>query len=581
MIHVQLPVTGWLESVSRLPAKTLVKAFSVQWLAEAKAANPAVYTLHRYVNDALQDVNPDDTDAVRENRARHWFSQFVDGTFLDGSTAGIPHWQATDMVSWWNEYYADSQDPVEKELWWRQERIAARIWREEYRQGPHAAKLGHIRLAIGAAAVGNNLPAQSAQTAVQYDCVLDYHAYDKYFDGGLRDPLSWQYHCGRWNTMDVAFRQAGYTCDWLFGEAGPYGSAVTGWRHETIFNGDVGRYVGAVRTWVKEIKLTHAYATGRVLGFALFTTADGAHWPYFQTRQPELNALADMMAQEWVAVTPPPPPPDPTPDPCQPRVPYQREYWAVPQDATPDQFATLARLAHTSRRTIGFSYDDALFGPNLTSRKAVLFGIPENQRQAFLSFRDQYYPGAVITFQDMPGPLFDWPIGTEAERQAATDGLPGNWIDANPYGNRYQFGTPLQWARHTGADLNLNLPVANSDANSPVLAIAPGVVLFASLVANSTWGRLVVLRHEVGGVVFHSRYAHLRTLTVGQGQVVATGQQLGTIGGIEYDVATHLHWDVSHSGVLQANPIHWPGDNLALVQQHYLPPIPFLVGKKA
>lgn len=320
MLHVQQPVNGWLESVTRLPAGALIKAFAVQWLAEAKAANPNIRTLHRYVNDEIQDVNPDDTEQVRENRARDWFNRFVDGTFLNGSTAGIEHWRATDMVSFWNEYYADSQSPAEKELWWRQERTAARIWRDEFRNGPHKAKLGHIRLAICATAVGNNIPVQSAETAKLYDAVLDYHPYDKYFDGGQRDPLSWQYHCGRWATMDAQFRAAGYTCDWVFGEAGPYGSAVTGWRHETIFGGDVARYVAAVRTWVRELKNTHAYQAGRIFGFALFTTVDGAHWPYFQTRQPELNQLADMLRQEWTQVTPPPVDPPPTPSPLPPAV---------------------------------------------------------------------------------------------------------------------------------------------------------------------------------------------------------------------------------------------------------------------
>lgn len=312
MIHLQNGVPGWLEAVDKLPAGSLVKAVSVQPLAEAKAHNAGVNTMLRYVNDAMQQVSPGDTEATREERARAWFDSFIDGTFLNGATAGIAHWKATDVIGWWNEYYADSQSAAEKELWWKQERTAARVWRDEYRHGPQAAKLGHIRLAIAAAAVGNNIPLQSAETATLYDAILDYHAYDKYFDGGLRDPLSWQYHCGRWNTMDGQFRAAGYTCRWLFGEAGPYGSAVTGWRHETIFGGDIARYVTAVRTWVREVKATHAYQTGRVLGFALFTTGGGSLWEWFETRQPELNALADMVKQEWTAVTPPP---DPEPPP--------------------------------------------------------------------------------------------------------------------------------------------------------------------------------------------------------------------------------------------------------------------------
>jgi GH25 family lysozyme M1 (1,4-beta-N-acetylmuramidase) len=323
MLHVQEPVNDWLQAVERIPAGSLVKAFSVQWLSEAKAKNPAVNTMLRYVHDELQDVNPDDTEQVRENRARDWFGRFIDGTFLDGSTAGIPHWQATDMIGWWNEFYADSQSPEEKALFWKQERTAARIWQQEYRQGPHAAKLGHIRLAICATAIGNTIPIQSAETAVLYDCVLDYHAYTYWemIDGEpTRAANDWADLSGRWEGMDNDFRAAGYTCDWLFGESGPFTSTLTGWRHEGVLGGHIPYYVEAVRQFVRDVKDTHAYATGRVLGFALFTTVGGNHWTYYQTRQPELNELANMLRQEWTPVTPPPVEPPPTPAPLPPAV---------------------------------------------------------------------------------------------------------------------------------------------------------------------------------------------------------------------------------------------------------------------
>jgi hypothetical protein len=314
MLHIESPVDDWPQAVARLPGGALVKAFAVQWLSEAKAANPGVFTLHRYWNDGIQHVSPGDTEATRENRARDWFNRFIDGTFLDGSTAGIPHWQATNAISFWNEYYAGSQSAAEKELWWRQERTAARIWRDEYRRGPHAAKLGHIRLAICAAPVGNDIPWQSAQTAQLYDCILDYHGYNKYIGPGVRDPLSWRYHSGRWAWMDADFRARGYTCDWLLGEAGPYEGVETGWRHSIVLGGDVAAYLEDVRWFIRQIKTTNAYQTGRFKGFALFTTGGGAVWQWFETRQPTLNGLADVVREEFTAPTPPPPPP-PTRDP--------------------------------------------------------------------------------------------------------------------------------------------------------------------------------------------------------------------------------------------------------------------------
>jgi lysozyme len=56
-----------------------------------------------------------------------------------------------------------------------------------------------------------------------------------------------------------------------------------------------------MRTWIKEIQDTSAYQEGRIIGFALFTTDrpnDGT-WKTFRTAQPELNLLADMVAEEW------------------------------------------------------------------------------------------------------------------------------------------------------------------------------------------------------------------------------------------------------------------------------------------
>jgi hypothetical protein len=313
--HIQEPVPNWLESVNRLPNGALVKAFSVQWLSEAVAVNPGVKTLLRYHNDDIQHVSPSDTEAVRESRARDWFNRFIDDTFLNGQTAGIPHNGAVDYISWWNEYYAESQHPNEKELWWRQERTAARIWNDEYRL-QYGGKLSHIRLAICATAVGNDIPWQSAQTALLYNAILDYHPYTYWARVGdeyVRGANDWVDLSGRWERMDSDFRSRGYNCEWLFGEAGPFESAVTGWRSDECLGGSVDRYLHAIKEWITDVKKTRAYKDGRVIGFNLFTTGGGSQWVGFETRPPEMNAIADLVAAEWTgAGSPPPPPPPPS-----------------------------------------------------------------------------------------------------------------------------------------------------------------------------------------------------------------------------------------------------------------------------
>lgn len=298
MFHVQKPVDRWLEAVKILPSGSFIKVTAVQWASEIKLANESVTTMLRYVNDKIQNVSQADTDEIRMARARDWFNRFIDGTFLNGETVGIPHWKAVDIIGFWNEYFAESQTPEEKALWWRQERIAADVWHHEYRNGPNAAKLRHIRLAICAAPVGNDIPWQSAWTAHEYDCILDYHGYDKFLSLKKRDPLSWRYHCGRWATMDELFRRVGYSVDILLGEGGPYGGVIDGWRSHKVLGGDLDAYVEAVRVFIREIKDTDAYKTGRFKGFSLFTTGGGSTWELYETRTDELIAIAKMISEE-------------------------------------------------------------------------------------------------------------------------------------------------------------------------------------------------------------------------------------------------------------------------------------------
>lgn len=480
MIHLQTGVPDWLAAVDRLPAKSLVKSVTVQQLAEARAANGGVYTMLRYVNDGMQHVSPGDTEATRESRARAWFNAFVDGTFLDGATAGIAHWKATDVIGWWNEYYADSQSAAEKELWWKQERTAARVWRDEYRRGPQAAKLGHIRLAIAATAVGNDVPWQTAETATLYDCVVDYHAYS-YWEMSNAAPLSlptavegenpagraasmnrarelmhelggdgqqvmgaevgegvpiratydWQFLSGRWATMDANFRNRGYTVTWLFGESGPFSSAVTGWRHEGVMQGNVTWYVEGMRQWIRDIKETAAYQSGRVLGFALFTTGGGQLWEWFETRQPELSALADMVKQEWMPVEPPPIEPPPQPSPLPPAV-----------------VAQLWQLANSWPHKINFAQElglwkairDAGRMPYHTELSTTIGGTPYAVQMAFEEGEaDELHvwtPGRPLMVLERPAvPDVERPVGVDVSRWQGVM----NWPKTKAAGTWYAF----------------------------------------------------------------------------------------------------------------------------------------------
>ena len=162
---------------------------------------------------------------------------------------------------------------------------------------------------------------------------------------------------------------------------------------------------------------------------------------------------------------------------------------------------------------------------------------------------------------------------------------PGAWFDSLTklhFGMRYQV-VPDRWARHTGADLNLNSPIRNTDADAPIYAIAEGKVT-ASHKGEGTWGWLIVIEHhDDAGEPFYSRYAHVNHIqfTVARkGDIVTIGTVIAHIGNADgiYGSGHHLHFDISHSKVLKTRPEHWPGDvSEAILRRNYVDPRRFII----
>lgn len=539
MLHIQNPTNNWLEAVDRLPDGFLIKATSVQWLAEARAHKPRLHCNLRYVNDGLQDVNPDDTDAIRENRARDWFNRFIDGTFLNGSTAGIPHYQAVDSIAWWNEMYADSQTTVEKELLWRQERIAARVWLNEYRNGPEAAKLNHIRLAIGSAAVGNDNPWQTAQTAVLYDCIVDYHAYAFWhMVGGIPMPAAnnWADLSGRWERMDNEYKKRGYIVEWMFGESGPFESAVTGWKAPVCLNNSVSAYIAATKDFIDGCKSTAAYQNGRVLGFVLFTTGGGSQWKDFETRQPELNQLADMVKQEWTATAPPPPPPPPQPQK------WNKLVYLVPQTTTSAQYDYVVNIAFPIKSEIAFSANSAFSRPaDVNSHRVIVYDVAEwGGQQAledWLSVQgyDNYNPLTEIEYRNFPAFAYNWlwPVKVAHHHVNSAFGVLRDYDGDGKFNDR-----------HEGVDLYAR-------TGDPVIASAAGTVVWASNKRQSTgtpsaYGYHVIIQHP--GEIYETWYCHLSSLMSAQGSNVQQGDVIGLAGNTGNSTGPHLHFNMRKRG---------------------------------
>jgi GH25 family lysozyme M1 (1,4-beta-N-acetylmuramidase) len=288
MIHFQAATDNWPAAIAGTFPFVTKAVDRADLLREAKQHNPNVFTILRHWYDGHQVPGG---PTVEENLqcARDFFATFVDETFR---TQYAPH---VDAIESFNEYLADSQTLGEKRIWLAWAEAAARVWRDEYRSRPEYA---HIRLVLCNTAQGNRISLQFAVIAQHYDCLLGYHPYI-YCRDGVRAANDWAASSGLWDTMDAEYRVCGIHVDWIFTEAGPFESACNGWRSPTCLGGDSARYVEVVRQWIRDVKQTDAYRTNRVKGFCLFTTGGGSQWESFETKQPELDALAAMVQQEW------------------------------------------------------------------------------------------------------------------------------------------------------------------------------------------------------------------------------------------------------------------------------------------
>lgn len=78
---------------------------------------------------------------------------------------------------------------------------------------------------------------------------------------------------------------------------------------------------------------------------------------------------------------------------------------------------------------------------------------------------------------------------------------------------------------------------------SPVLAAAPGRVVYAGLGLRG-YGKLIIIRH---GKTLLSAYGHQDQMLVREGQVVALGQPIGTMGDTDAD-RVKLHFEIREYG---------------------------------
>jgi len=132
---------------------------------------------------------------------------------------------------------------------------------------------------------------------------------------------------------------------------------------------------------------------------------------------------------------------------------------------------------------------------------------------------------------------------------------------------------------HPGIDINLRGTSGDQDEGYPVVAMADGIVRHAGF--HRVWGNIVLVEHpelakELGLPYLASQYAHLKFMSVEEGQFVLAGEPVGSVG--KGDPArpylAHLHFEIRRRKLA---PDFWPGPNPDFIRDHYLDPEEFLM----
>lgn len=298
--HMQRPVQGWLNAVAQLPAGTPVKAVDDFFLLrDARSANRDVRTVYR---KHIWPQRASTEYAACRDIARAFLQTFLPSMMAHNMTRFV------DFIEDYNEY------PFTPEyLQWV---VAIQDEFAEWK-GRHPDQLGHVRLALFNTAVGNDIPLEAARR-VRHGNAASYHGYTR-FNDGVRDPLDWMYHSGRWVQMDEVWRANGIRLNWLCTEAGPYWNVYDGWRSSRVLSGDLDRYVEeCVKYTIDRTAEWNRRRSGRHLGYTLFTTYTGSNsgeWWGYELGSVELNRIAAEVASYVAQPVEPPPAPQPPPIP--------------------------------------------------------------------------------------------------------------------------------------------------------------------------------------------------------------------------------------------------------------------------
>lgn len=141
----------------------------------------------------------------------------------------------------------------------------------------------------------------------------------------------------------------------------------------------------------------------------------------------------------------------------------------------------------------------------------------------------------------------------EAPVPTVTDGAPGTFDPAGAFivPVKYNYYSRQMTVYHKGDDLA-------ADEGTPVLAAAGGTVVTAQY--HYSYGNYVFIDHgaDSEGRHWYTLYAHLRDLTAQEGQTVAQGEIIGTVGHTGSVTGNSLHFELHCGDTLLAPTLYLP-----------------------
>lgn len=510
--HMQNTVPDWLSAVALLPSGTWVKAVdSVQLLHEAKQVNPGIKTVLRHWYDSGQVFGGD--LATNKNRARLFLNTFVDGTFRQYASS-------IDAIEEFNEYLANSQSAqeIQDRVTWV--RAISEVWTQEYRT---QAGLGHIRLVIANAPIGNDIPLEIARQCYIHNNILSYHAYIPVLNNVITPANEWNYYSGRWTALDSVYAQNGVFVNWLFTEMGSVANVgghldpAGGWRAANVHNGHVSNYLAALGYWLDRYSAWNSAHNSRAYGGVLFTTSGQMQstWRNFEVIQPEMGQIATFV-RNWTPGAPTPP--EPSED-------WKKEVW---NESVVRQPITL---------NPGAALQAAIFADGLTPVQSEFWFTPSDGVQRACQAAEHIQTGERRVYYAIVPQWNDvsWFRDPHVPMALASP------VEGIPLYVTSPFNSPRDYGLHEGIDLRAVL------GTTPVriLACAPGTVEFVRTTDTGDYGKYVRLNHGNGVKTW---YCHMSSVIVTVGLVIPTGYVLGRAGDTGNATGVHLHLNVQHIG---------------------------------